>query len=421
MSQLDLFADEAQLEQAIRALAGSSDAYLKFLSPNDLGLTGSHQAGIYLSRESAPLFLEGKTVEKGENVEREVRIRFRGGNVAARFVWYGKAKSECRLTRILPLFRPDPARLEGSLFILAASVPDDRSDSLFENDSLFQCWIIESEDEIRAVLDFLGITPAETNQRLRFDLNERLMPEFERLNAAVNEFPSGGEIARRSQSVYERLYGALEEGVDDMLLRLIEIEYSLFRYFERKHYQPLIEKGFQRIDDFLSLSLEIHNRRKSRAGNSLEIHLKYVFDRSRIACAHGVITSDQRRPDFLFPSLDAYESYRVRHRDAENNVSSSDAEGVFFLAAKTTCKDRWRQILTEAPGVNRRYLFTLQQAISKAQLDEMSDEGVTVVMPESYRRKFDAQNRGRILSLAEFIEKLRQSGCESHDSAGLFG
>lgn len=420
MGQLDLFADEAQLEQAIRALADSSDAYLKFLSPNDLGLTGSHQAGIYLSRESAPLFLEGKTVEKGENVEREVRIRFRGGNVAARFVWYGKAKSECRLTRILPLFRPDPARLEGSLFILAAA-PDDRVDSLFENDSLFQCWIIESEDEIRAVLDFLGITPAETNQRLRFDLNERLLPEFERLNASVNEFPSGGEIARRSQSVYERLYGALEEGVDDMLLRLIEIEYSLFRYFERRHYQPLIEKGFQRIDDFLSLSLEIHNRRKSRAGNSLEIHLKYVFDRSRIACAHGVITSDQRRPDFLFPSLDAYESYRVRHRDAENNVSSSDAESVFFLAAKTTCKDRWRQILTEAPGVNRRYLFTLQQAISKAQLAEMSDEGVTVVMPESYRRKFDAQNRARIMSLAEFIEKLRQAGCMSQDSAGLFG
>lgn len=423
MGQLDLFPEENRLDQVIRALAGSSDAYLKFLSPNDLGLTGSHQAGIYLSRESAPLFLDGRNVEKGENIEREIRILFRGRAVAARFVWYGRAKSECRLTRILPLFRYDPARLEGSLFILVA-VPVDPSETLSGNEKvpLFQCWILEDEDEIRAVFDFLGITPAETNRRLRFDLDERLLREFEGLTATEAGFPSGSEIARYSRKLYEKLYGSLEEGVDDMLLRLMEIEYSLFRYFEKKLYLPRIRPGFQSIDDFLSLSLEIHNRRKSRAGNSLETHLRNIFERSHISFSHGVTTSDQRRPDFLFPSLDAYESYRKRCRDTENDhPSSPEADGgVFFLAAKTTCKDRWRQILTEAPGLKRRYLFTLQQAISKAQLDEMNEEGVTVVMPESYRRKFDEESRQRILSLAGFIERLHQAGCATSDD-GLFG
>lgn len=407
--------DESYLDRAIRSLAGSQDAYLKFLSPNDLGLTGSHQAGIYLSRECAPLFLDGRNVEIGQNLEREVELRFGDRRIAARFVWYGKAKRECRLTRIQPLFRPDPARYEGSLLVLTADSTA-RSDSLFETGCSFQCWLIEKENEIQTILDFLGITPAETNRRLRFDLNERLLPEFQRLNLTVSEFPSGNEIARWSQSIYERLYGPLDESVDDMLLRLIEIEYSLFRFFERKHYQPLIEKGFQRIDDFLSLSLEIHNRRKSRAGNSLEIHLAYIFERCRIACSHGAITSDHRRPDFLFPSIEAYESAR----DKKQGTAESADNKVFFLAAKTTCKDRWRQILTEAPGLTHRYLFTLQQAISNAQLDEMTEEGVTVVMPDSYRRKFDAENRKRIMSLSEFVVLLQASGCERSDAQGLF-
>ena len=41
------------------------------------------------------------------------------------------------------------------------------------------------------------------------------------------------------------------------------------------------------------------------------------------------------------------------------------------LAAKTTCKDRWRQILSEADRLRdeNKYLCTMQQGISSAQMD----------------------------------------------------
>lgn len=50
------------------------------------------------------------------------------------------------------------------------------------------------------------------------------------------------------------------------------------------------------------------------------------------------------------------------------------ANKLVFLGAKTTCKDRWRQVLNEADRIETKYLFTLQQGISKNQLREMKHE-----------------------------------------------
>ena len=79
------------------------------------------------------------------------------------------------------------------------------------------------------------------------------------------------------------------------------------------------------------------------------------------------------------------------------------AKDLVFLGAKTTCKDRWRQILNEADRIGDKYLFTLQQGISKNQLSEMKSEHVTLVVPEAYRQSFPTEFRTDIKSLSSFI------------------
>ena len=77
----------------------------------------------------------------------------------------------------------------------------------------------------------------------------------------------------------------------------------------------------------------ILNRRKSRAGRSLEHHLEEIFRISELIFQTQVTTENNKKPDFLFPNIEAY------------NDLTFDNNKLILLAAKTTCKDRWRQIL----------------------------------------------------------------------------
>ena len=99
------------------------------------------------------------------------------------------------------------------------------------------------------------------------------------------------------------------------------------------------------------------------------------------------ITEENKRPDFLFPSEEAYHDMTF------------SIEKLCSLAAKTTCKDRWRQVLNEADRFKDRtkYLCTMQQGISAAQMDEMQAEQVVLVVPKEYIR------RSRIWTISKFV------------------
>ena len=110
-----------------------------------------------------------------------------------------------------------------------------------------------------------------------------------------------------------------------------------------------------------------------------------------------MITEGRSKPDFVLPAIDAY------HNNSFLN------QGVYVLAAKTTCKDRWRQILNEAKKIDRHYLFTLQQGISNNQLDEMIDSQVQLVVPKLHLETFARSYRDKILTLTDFIDLVSQS------------
>lgn len=80
------------------------------------------------------------------------------------------------------------------------------------------------------------------------------------------------------------------------------------------------------------------------------------------------------------------------------------------LAAKTTCKDRWRQILNEADRLrdSNKYLCTMQQGISASQMDEMQAEKVILVVPKKYHSAYPQEKRDRIWTIGRFVRYVKE-------------
>ena len=68
-------------------------------------------------------------------------------------------------------------------------------------------------------------------------------------------------------------------------------------------------------------------------------------------------------------------------------------------------RKRWQQILNEADRLRdeNKYLCTMQQGISAAQMDEMQAEKVVLVVPKPYIKDYPKEFRDEIWTLSEFI------------------
>ncbi len=154
-------------------------------------------------------------------------------------------------------------------------------------------------------------------------------------------FPSGAEIIRKAVEL--RSYLSLDP--DRRLMKRRECEFEIFQSVEQAIEMPYIQAGFAGIDDFIARAQTILQRRKARSGHSLELHAKAIFVEERLVegvhFAHQPESEPGKKPDFLFPSAAAYQD------------TSFPEERLRMLPVKTTCKDRWRQILTKRPASRR--------------------------------------------------------------------
>ena len=188
---------------------------------------------------------------------------------------------------------------------------------------------------------------------------------------------------------------------DVALIKWIEREEILFKTLEEYLVLKQINVGFDDVDSFISYSLSIHNRRKSRVGYALENHLMAIFDEFGLKFSNGAITENRSRPDFLFPNI------------AMNHKPGFPKSCLTMLGVKTTCKDRWRQVLSEAEKVNQKHLFTLEPKISENQTDEMRSHQLQLVLPNELHQTFTTSQQAYLLDLADFISMVqkRQSKC----------
>ena len=233
------------------------------------------------------------------------------------------------------------------------------------------------------ILEQLGVQVVGRND----ELGERAYRKFGGKFPPTRQF---SEYARRFVSDV-----SVQDNPDTALLDWVRQEERLFRALEWKIVSEQLKSGFgdrgDSVDQFVKLSLSVINRRKSRAGLALEHHLEEVFKKFGMRFARGKKTENNSKPDFIFPSIEDY------------NSQTMDPERVFMLGVKSSCKDRWRQILAEAKKIQKKHLFTLEPGISSNQIEEMSINSVQLVVPQELHSFYPPAHRRSLLSLEGFI------------------
>lgn len=207
-------------------------------------------------------------------------------------------------------------------------------------------------------------------------------------------FPKTREFSLFSRETFGDV--SLSDKPDILLVGWMEQEEKLFTTLENHIVSKRIGKGFEGVDDFLSFSLGVQNRRKSRAGHALENHLEAIFTLHNITYSRGKQTENKAKPDFIFPDI-------IKYHDETFPISK-----LTMLGAKTTCKDRWRQVLSEAEKIKNKHLFTLQTAISENQTEEMKAHNLQLVIPDELHKTYSDNQKNWLMDLAGFIELVKE-------------
>jgi hypothetical protein len=355
------------LPRAIQACTESSVAFSKFITANDAGTTGAHQAGFHISKNAWPLFFETPG-EKGGNKDIFVKIRWQDDfETPSRFNYYGKGtRNEYRLTRFGIGFPYLQDGNIGDLLVLAK-----------RETGFYDGYVISGDENIEEFFKAFGISSTETNQLLpkstELTVENRLRILFQRfIDSLTVDFPPTLELAKGARDIFLEAYGHTTgndlERPDNEILHWIATEFDLFKAIENNRYGHIIEIPFPSVDELIKTANTLLNRRKSRAGRSLEHHLSEIFNIWELSYTSQALTEDRKKPDFIFPDIETYFK------------EPAGSKKLVFLGAKTTCKDRWRQIVNEADRIPHKHLFTLQQGISGNQLMEMKNHGVSLVV-----------------------------------------
>lgn len=389
--------------------------YVKRLSGNDTLANQAHQAGPYIPRSFlfAMFPVLNQPAVKNPDVRFNLYIDSHADHRLIRAVWYNNklhgnpqnGRNETRMTGFggasSALLDPDST---GALTVFAFAV--DAAGVATE----CHVWVCRHETEEDLVEDRIGpvepgkyvvwspqqgtvyglfAPPVRTNCRLAVD---EIPPEW------LARFPSGTEII--SKAVELRPDNGLNP--DQRLIRRRDCEFDIFLSLEEAVELPVIQKGFATIDDFIARANSVLQRRKSRSGRSLELHTRAVFIEEGLRQGsefdHQPESDPGKRPDFLFPSA-------AHYRD-----SAFPAGRLRMLAVKTTCKDRWRQILNEADRIPRKHLLTLQEGVSETQFKEMTDAGVQLVVPQPLVTSFPSSVQPHLQTLESFIGDVRLLG-----------
>ncbi|PNG27655.1 type II restriction endonuclease [Methylocella silvestris] len=387
--------------------------YAKRLSANDTLATNAHQAGPYFPKDLLFRIFPALNRPEAENpdIRFDLYIDSHPDHRKVRAVWYNNAfrggtRNETRLTGFggasSALLDPDST---GSLAIFAF-VSNADSETM-------EChvWVCGGEGTEADLFEerlgpvepkqFVVWTPGELAPR--FDLFATMVATPTTCHLQTSEipvqwfkkFPSGEEIIRRT--IAKRPPVGMNPDV--RILRRRQCEYEMFLSIEQAVFLPRITSGFTSVDGFLSLAQTILQSRKSRSGNSLELHVREIMSEeglvSGISFTHRPVVEGGKRPDFLFPSQADYDNFEF------------PASKLRMLAAKTTCKDRWRQVINEADRIRIKHLLTLQEGVSEGQFREMTDAGVRLVVPAGLHRAFPNSVRPHLITFESFIGEIR--------------
>ena len=381
--------------------------YVKRLSGNDTLANGSNQAGPYIPRDFLLSIFPSLSGVTSANQDKwfDLAIDSHGDFRSIRAVWYnnrfrGGTRNETRLTNFggsdSALLDPEST---GALTIFA-----------FEQDQsgetvCCRVWICRHETEEDVIEERIGpVEPGSYRVWYGSGLFAQTTPSSrhpcwlsaEDIPYSWHEaFPTGREIVLKTIQLCK--VSGLDP--DARLLKRRTCEFELFKSVEENLELRQIKAGFDGVEEFVAKAQSILQRRKARSGRSLELHAREIFVEEGLS--EGVDFSHQptselgKKPDFLFPSETLYHDEQF------------SPDRLRMLAVKTTCKDRWRQILNEADRIPEKHLLTLQEGVSENQFREMQQENVKLVVPSSVISSYAASIQPHLISLESFIGDVR--------------
>ncbi|MDR0736535.1 MAG: type II restriction endonuclease, partial [Zoogloeaceae bacterium] len=330
--------------------------YLKRLSSNDT-LATAHQSGPYIPKELLFRVFPSMNRPKDKNPECffELCIDSHADIRNVRAVWYNNklhdgTRDETRLTRFGGSSSPflDPENI-GALVVFAFRQVD-------SGVSTCRAWVCEHGTEEDLVEDRVG--PVDPGKWKVWDISKGMQDVIsvsQRISPCwlaaheipedwFEKFPNSAEIVRKTVE----FCSDRGESADLRLMRRRECEFDIFRSVEQAVEWPIIQKGFTTLDEFIDRAQRILQRRKSRSGRSLELHALEIFIEENLCegrdFSYQAESEQNKRPDFIFPSEKAYKDM------------SFPEECLRMLAVKTTCRDRWRQVINEAERIKRKHL-----------------------------------------------------------------
>ena len=295
---------------------------------------------------------------------------------------------------------------------------------LRDGEVIYECLTVDSgSDEADLLADVLDIGPefligefdpeerrAVERERV-LDFGEQVIMAWQRGELAGfardhAAMPATLELARKARSAFLEKHGLetldpfrMETPGDALREISREIEWELFKEFQRrersvelvrivmgdegKPMQPaeVIRRLVEELPRIDALMLSAAQQRKSRAGYSYEHHIEAMLQGGRIPFEKQVVIEARKRPDFILPSL------------AFVNGSSPDAETGLILSAKTTLRERWKQVEREK-GTRRLFLTTVDENIAGNAIEDMASIGVHLVIPESLRKARETEYDG---------------------------
>ncbi|MCS4231121.1 hypothetical protein M2410_001854 [Stenotrophomonas chelatiphaga] len=433
--EMDFLERNSDQWSLIESFVGRSDKlFLKKLSFNDASWAnegGGHQSGFYVprdiresgffpelhAREDKPHILEANCPsfwpQTGE-------LRTDSG-----IKYFSNKRSECHFTRIpAELF----ADLNPASWLLGGS--------LLQAEEIAHHWfmvidsasteaeLLESRLDIQSTFHFELFSPSKFKRAAAIDSDEaaELIGEIdaalrtgsiEALAAKYSRMPDPAVLADEARadflgSVRSRTFNPWEiKKPGDALMRVSrDIEFAIYRKHELRMRAVEVSKVLAEHDrtataavrGFASLNaifLSASQQRKSRAGKSFESHLAAMLKAGGVRFEAQAILG-QRRPDFVLPdqATVALDTQR-RYEDAT------------ILSAKTTLRERWKQITHERFNC-AIFLATVDDRVSKEALTDLRKAEITLVVPESLKTKNNESlyyNDANVISFRDFFDE----------------
>lgn len=432
----------------LQLLLESHQVFVKKLSNNDRDwarFSNKHQAGCYVpvAERDSGFFPPMSAKERTDGRTAEIReVEFSASwpqvgefNKTTRLVNYRSKGEETHLTG-LP--KSAFADLSPSSYLAIG-----RRES--GGEVQYRCLTVDSaSDDALVLIDALSLaddfqavvrSPADERDKVQsrlLDFTERALASWQR--GEIGQFASQNAsmpgtlaLADLARGQYLKSHGLDElnpftlECPGDAIREISRVvELAIFREFQLRSsaialltmvagedpgtvsISTIIRRLIDKVRDIDALMLSASQQRRSRAGYSFEHHIEAMLTAGGLPFEKQVVIEAKKRPDFVLPSF----------KHLRRPASGCDAG--LILSAKTTLRERWKQVQREM-GDSDLFLATVDETIASNAIEDMAEMGITLVVPEKLKAEGSeaakaAEYRGHpnVLSFREFFrEELR--------------